>query len=130
MESLTQSTHKKSEHAALDAAAAVGNAHSGHVDAEAAQQSSILGMEFSAVGQPSASGTYGTVHQTLENPEAKLCCQSTQEALIPTYKMPERFTTMAEVKILMFLCVFFLFGSVLDSAAFNKLFINYFNVSF
>jgi hypothetical protein len=112
MESLTHSTHKESQHAALDAAAAGANAQAGHVDAEAAQQrSSILGMvtgpEFSAVGQPSASGTCGSVHQTLEGadpaapaPEAKLCRQSTQGAVVPTYKMPEKFTTLAEVIIL------------------------------
>ena len=104
MESLTHSTQKKSQHAVHGTASVLG----AHVDAQAAERASVLGVvtgsEYSTVAQPSASGTCGSVHQSVEqadpaapHPEAKLCLQSTQGAETPIYKVPERFTTLAEV---------------------------------
>ena len=112
MESLFPSSSSKKKHGFLASIMATNHPSSGTSEDDS-EELSILGLvtsgEFSAVGQPAASGTCASVHQTLVEAvaaeatpcKAKLCLQSAQvgdAAASAQRTLPERFTTMDEVK--------------------------------
>jgi hypothetical protein len=121
MESLFPHAKKGQGMFASRFAAAANAAAASSADADGGETPSILNLvtngEFSAVGQPAASGTCASVHQALVAAVAeteaaistvaaaspcKLCLQSAQvEADKGENKrlLPERFTTMEEVSI-------------------------------